>query len=225
MLLNDFFKVVEKGGPNSGNRGHSGRPGKRGGSAASSSGGNFADISHEKMLSHYKDYSEKLYYEEDDIQSGKIKRNWVTMFLRGYAGTDYEEINGFLRKGKLKRYSVDNNINHIDKGINEAPRVPENITVFRYAGKKFLKSLVPGTVFEDKGYVSTSIDRSRTDGQGIQIRVPKGSKAMYMPGIHKKSGGVNPLFQLEQELLLPRNSKFNVISNQDNVVLLELINE
>ena len=66
------------------------------------------------------------------------------------------------------------------------------------------KNLV-GTTFEDKGYVSTTIQQNRGFDKTtkISINVPKGSKGAYVEDLSE--------FPNEKEFLLSRDSKFQVV--------------
>jgi hypothetical protein len=65
--------------------------------------------------------------------------------------------------------------------------------------------LWPGKVLTDKGFASTSVNvGGGFGGQKLVIRVPKGAKGLFVRPLSHYAG--------EDEFLLPRNSKFKVIS-------------
>ena len=72
-----------------------------------------------------------------------------------------------------------------------------------------------GKTVTDKGYVSTSRSKEEAKKFGygssvsIDIKVPKGTKALYMPRINPRRG------VKERELLLDRNTKYKVVKRTD----------
>lgn len=75
-----------------------------------------------------------------------------------------------------------------------------------------IDNLIGGT-FQDNGFVSTTLDKETPGIFGktvMKIRVPKGAKGAFIDTIGKRAGGDKP----ENELLLPRGSKFRIISAQ-----------
>lgn len=204
MSLDNLFLAI-KGGPNSGNKGHAGRIGKRGGSAPQSS---FPFLPFETLNDHYK--LDELCKEMREECSS----------VRNYTFLGYSVINKHLRKGgdatELHK------ITDIDKVIEAAPRVPQDMMVIRgIKSKELFDKLTPGVIFEDKAFVSTSADPKAeiaTDtGMILEIKVPKGSKGIYVEKISDHA--------YERELLLHRGSKFKVISAGSRRTVLELINE
>lgn len=100
-----------------------------------------------------------------------------------------------------------------------------------YRGVKdssLIASMKVGSVITDKGFVSTSYDpevaagfsrdetsEEETEGGLITINARKGQPAMGMENMSEGGG--------EQEVLLPRNSKFKVVSKRGNKVTLEAL--
>lgn len=244
MTLQDLFSTL-KGSHSSGNFGHSGRPGKEGGSGT---GGGHARIGitskpgadrnfdvhmyrldrtgkkpAEKKIEEKKSYSfantDELakHYKAEDLCKAMPKE---CSHINDYTGSGYELINTRLREGKIPRQEV---IDAIDKMIDQAPRAPKDIVVKRVInGNDLFNKLQVGGTFEDKAYVSTTADKKNelgliADDQAhmFHIRVPKGSKSLYVEKISDVA--------YEKELLLPRGSKFKIISKGDPSIL-ELIN-
>jgi len=91
-------------------------------------------------------------------------------------------------------------------------KVPENVTVFRgmrpVSGYPTDPKEFVGMHISDKGFVSTSLSPETakefltSGGYVYKIKVKKGTKAAYIEGVGKHYS--------EQELLLPRGSKFKV---------------
>jgi hypothetical protein len=105
----------------------------------------------------------------------------------------------------LNKHSLSNNF-HVWRGFAEHKIVPA-------------LNLKPGDTFHDKGFVSTSTNPNVAKGftplsPGIDrhlfhIKVPKGSKALAMEHVSFGAGG-------ENEVLLPRNSKFRYDSREEH---------
>lgn len=148
--------------------------------------------------------------------------------LSGYKATEYEPINRILRNDiQASRYMelVDKSVPLLDKIIETAPPLPTPLTTYRGLVSKdafnFLVDLKPETIFEDKGYSSTSIyrdfahdwvgvaDSSLAESKKylIEILNPAGTKGVMIDGLKSNSASI------EAEWLLPRNTKFEVVSN------------
>lgn len=146
--------------------------------------------------------------------------------VKAYSGHEYREINSFMRGEKMseaaKKRVVETAV-QLDRAIDKA-KFNENVVLFRkvstYSGApagwvQEMRGLKVGQVFEEKGYVSTSLLKSNWSGD-IQfvIRASKGQRGLYM---NAKIGGSGSLsrYPSEQEVLLPRGSKFRVLSVKD----------
>ena len=112
--------------------------------------------------------------------------------IEDYTKASYYSINKSLRGGS----SVSNKtIDGLDSAFAKAS-TKEPITVYRGIRGDFADNLTVGTSFKDKGFASTSTERKTAsafagkddDGSStvLQIRVPKGSKAISMEGEHAK---------------------------------------
>lgn len=163
--------------------------------------------------------------------------------VRDYTGSDYGAINDKLRGVKsypgenftIDRVAAEGNIPVIDDFIANAKRTPDNMVVFRRASTQFtggqLSKLRPGDEFIDKGFVSTTMNVKRMstvkyDEWDIDdpeklvpfaIALPKGSKAAYVTSISKVPN--------EEEMLLPRNSKFRYIGREDGYFWLDYLGD
>ena len=75
-----------------------------------------------------------------------------------------------------------------------------------------------GKTFEDRAFVSTSVESKTAFGGGVrwEINAPKGSKEGMVTA--------SSMFPNENELLLPRNSKFLIkgIDKVDNKIILKM---
>ncbi len=142
--------------------------------------------------------------------------------LKSYQGSQYYEINGHLRgtlpkedklKGEhLKQTKID--IKNITDAIQKASRAPilEDITVYRGVGNGAIPHDVkPGHVFEDKGFLSTSVVQDVTKGFGgnsttMHIEVPKGTHAAL----------ISPHRGTEYEYLFQRGTRLEIVSVETN---------
>lgn len=140
--------------------------------------------------------------------------------IKEYTGNMYLTVNPKLRAGKPVSKADAKELKLIDDAFAKA-KTTEDIEVYRGISgdaMKHYQHLKPGDSFKDSAFVSTSTDKdtadnfSRGDGKAImQVRVPKGSKAISVDSlsVFKKGGNVT---RSENEILLDRNSSFKVVS-------------
>lgn len=187
-----------KGGTGSGNFAHSGRPGKKGGSAPR----NYANMT----------------WEDYRTAAGVQNMGWSTIDVPPEIEVESEEFFDYLQNhginyDALKRYS------DFSYDINAALRNGESLDpkqqkivsaldeIFEHKSSRAPKDMivtrggVPATVrnsksFTDNGFTSTSTGYASNFGDVITIKVPKGSKAVF----NTWSG--------EDEVILPRGSQF-----------------
>jgi hypothetical protein len=123
---------------------------------------------------------------------------------RDYVTHRYKPLNDTLRGKRMPdKYHYDE-VGSMDKMINSWS-APDDVIVYRGGDSTVWESLEVGDTLEDKGYTSTSVSpehakafsASNRSKKYLQIRVPKGSHAV-------------PASSIEQELVLPRGSKFLV---------------
>ena len=187
-----------EGGQGSGNFGHEGRPGKVGGSSRNTT------ISEEEALEYYQ-------------------------------GLGYFELNYFLRygdfpKGTSLNYHLDietalEMAESIDNSIKKGPILTRELFVYR--GRSVNPGHFIGQEFEDKGFVSTSLDaKIATEFRAYpgdaapaensilyRIKLPRGFQCLLLKG-----GEVGD----QKEVLLPRKTKFVVRNIQNDVIDLEI---
>lgn len=222
----DKLIIALKGSYRSGNFGHAGRPGNIGGSKP---GGGHAAIGVTPLdnaaaiqrrayikrtdpkfkVTNYNDRQalEKHY----DLYKKCISEHSLDCSaVKAYTNQAYENINGYLRGTGTSKYGkppieeVNDYINRMDEVFDKSPRTPEALKVFRGVNRDVLKDLEAGDVFRDDGFVSTSVDTDGAfAGARLEIRVPKGSRAVYVAQISDVGG--------EHELLLDRSSRFKVL--------------
>ena len=130
--------------------------------------------------------------------------------LRAYTGDDFFDINHDLRAGQ----ALPGNLGKISRNMDSAlerTSIPEDIVVYR--GQKSAGMMeqsvddpqqAVGHVYEDKGYVSTGLEAGTGTASNFrfELEIPKGSQGAL----------VSPFSQhaAEYELILPRNSKFEI---------------
>jgi len=153
--------------------------------------------------------------------------------FRSYSSTS-SNVNRQLRKYGVKGGGyTGRQIENMDSVFRKAPPLERDLKVARFISggwrdaEKILKK--PGHVFVDRGYASTTFSQrgrnyvSRSfGGFELEIRVPKGFRGMYL------RGGKTPFglrrFNVEDEYLLPRGTKYKVVSIDRGKATLEIIN-
>lgn len=73
-------------------------------------------------------------------------------------------------------------------------------------------------MWEDKGYTSASLGRGFEGNINFEIRTPKGTTGAYL-GFEE----INDIFYQENEVILPRRTKFyiNSVSTIDNITTID----
>ena len=108
-------------------------------------------------------------------------------------------------------------IRNIDAGLERAPALPTDIELYRGEPNRFTTQPTPGEVITLRGFVSTTIDENVTNSFGAGnnngvryiIQVPDDGTARR--GFYMESLARTP-HSGEQEILLPRDSRFEVVS-------------
>jgi len=214
ILLEDIISTTKelslrlKGGPGSGHRGHSGRPGKRGGSV---SGVGRSTLSP-------RDYVGAL---------PESQREAVV----NYTASGYKEVNKHLRKGTEATDETLGIVAELDQVMLSAPPIT-NATLYRALGSSPEElGMVVGDIYQDDAFVSTTKssaymykELSRLPTRAT-IKLPKRTRSSVQ-GIaaHYLSKK-----KVEQEILLARGTRFLVksISKQGkyNHVTLEVLTD
>ena len=128
--------------------------------------------------------------------------------LTHYTTSHFEEMNGYLRGVNDTISTKDKNaIRNATEALSKS-KVPENIVAHRgmrpFGIFNDLRKVKPGTVYEDKGFHSTTLDKNKSfPGINVKIHVPKGAKGAYISKISA--------FSNEKELLLPPGTKFKIL--------------
>lgn len=134
--------------------------------------------------------------------------------LQDYVGPEFAFINAYSRQPSggnaadkemyLKKAAL------IDKAFEHTPPLKGEEIVYRGFNppKAMMEQLVKGAVIEDRGFMSTTIDRNVAKNFGstvMTIRVPKGAKAI---NIREHIQGTTA--DHEKEMLLPRGTKLQI---------------
>lgn len=127
--------------------------------------------------------------------------------LRYYTSNNYTMMNKYLRG--LTHYATDTVLRHIRNAQAGMRPTTQSFTVYRgtnfsqFGGTHIDQSVV-GKVFEDKGFMSTSVGgRAAFGGQVLlQIEVPRGTPAAFVKSISHYSS--------EDELLLAAGTRYRV---------------
>jgi SPP1 gp7 family putative phage head morphogenesis protein len=169
--------------------------------------------------------------------------------LIDYKQADYRSINSWSRnpnkfkEGLLKRNSIEASneimqkteglVKEIDAAMEIAPRTKEPFISYRGVSGdelvEFLDQFTLGTVFEDDGFASTTLnfDIARdfttiTGGTGktrvLRIINPTGSKGIMLDAFWGTQG-------TESEWLLPRGTKFEVIDRMGSIIDVKVVQQ
>jgi len=195
-------------------------------------GGKFCETGGSANWKGAKDFADSPYQEDARVSStgasgaytDKLATSWkeqlsnseitaVRQYTRGGA------INSHLRDGTVSLDTQKEQVAKLDSAIRKFT-LPEDLVVYRSV--KGVSKLTAGQVVEDKGFVSTSTNRRYASGD-VHSRVTK-ARILLRAGQHAGPIG-NPLTDRpgEDEVLLPRGSKFRVVgktvkSFQDSIV-------
>jgi GNAT superfamily N-acetyltransferase len=164
------------------------------------------------------------------IQHGDVTQAERTAVM-DYTGPEYASVNTYLRGApegtplsdpsftvSAEGRTIGETVEQLDALIGRSV-VQDDMTVFRGVTDREgqLATLAPGSVLQDKAYLSTSISEdfarnwASKDHPGatlFRIEVPKGSKAAHASQIIGRPGAARTH---EAEVLLPRNARIEVL--------------
>ena len=137
-----------------------------------------------------------------------------------YTSYGFEPMNDNLRGKPLRAKTDFYTKDEAKEAISEIPKIDsllanshinQNVVVFRGVkgdAAKNVKAAAEGSLFQDKGYVSTSISKTIASGHGttFKIRVAKGANAYF-----ERAGFTGD----EWELILPKNAVFKKIGPKE----------
>jgi hypothetical protein len=170
------------------------------------------------------DYYRPEYYDENELGA-----------IESYTGTDFLDINqklyelptGIKADQIQPEYDGDPipaQVAALDSALNKMKTDDEFLSYVGLGTEYDITSFAPGSTFRFKGYRSTTINPnialnynsrvnktvSRQQTVMLQIKVPKGSKGMFVEDFSANPG--------ESEFLLPRGSKVKVVSGPNKLV-------
>lgn len=157
-------------------------------------------------------------FNEYDSQLKELDEDQV-YFLEEYREKSFRSINGALRGFRSKDQFIKDSIETMD-GCFDNFHLNHDIELYRginVDAGKFFQDLKEGEIYEDKGYVSTSVSKTvsqdRFGSQGaspvsLVIKAKKGQKAIPMENLGDES--TRRHYGGEFEFLLPRSSRFKV---------------
>jgi hypothetical protein len=119
-----------------------------------------------------------------------------------YCGQSYREINNYLRNNKDSESKIYREVSDVLViTLCSAPRIPENIVVYRMVCKEFIEELInnnkeqPPSPTREKGFLSTSLFKNIVDEEEyyaqdanlLKIYVDKNSIGVYVNSITYRS--------------------------------------
>ena len=178
----------------------------------------------EQNQAYMTDYYRPEYYDENELGA-----------VEAYTGTDFFDINNKLydlptgiRADQIQpEYDGDPipaQVAALDSALNKMKTDHEFLSYVGLGTEYDITSFAPGSTFRFKGYRSTTINPnialnynsrvnksvSRQQTVMLQIKIPKGSKGMFVEDFSANPG--------ESEFLLPRGSKVKVVSGPNKLV-------
>ncbi|MDY6894438.1 MAG: ADP-ribosyltransferase, partial [Thermotogota bacterium] len=158
-------------------------------------------------------------------EGGELSKEQVEA-IDFYQTKAYTAINKRLREGLEMPDKLKEIVDSLDKSFKETDKkqtVYRGVTVSGDELKK-LSSLKEGDIYSDKAYISTSMDKEEADifafddknSFTFEIEIPKGAKALDL-------SETSELMKDEKELLLPKDSKFEIVSKDNNNIKMKLI--
>lgn len=132
-----------------------------------------------------------------------------TEAVKNYTGAMFRDVNPALRSGKPIPKKDRRDVDHMD-AVFAKSSTKEPMTVYRGVSPDVAAKMQKGSSFKDGAFVSTTSDKStaqsfaRGGGAVMEVRVPKGSKAVSVRD-------VSQFGKSEQEILLNRGGNYRVV--------------
>ncbi|WP_236896987.1 ADP-ribosyltransferase [Clostridium beijerinckii] len=180
------------------------------------------DVAEKWGEKHY--YKWAQYYKDSmKVAQKKIRTSLVTASVECYCGYSYREINEYLRydnssedeEEKDSLYYLYREMSDILAiTLSMAPRVPNNVIVYRLVCDEFIKELIKnnkeGIPTLEKGFISTSLTAKIVESEEfysdhnnmLKIYVKANTVGIYVNGVAKRH---------EKELLLHPNGYFKLL--------------
>ena len=179
-------------------------------------------------------YLLKINKESQQIESWCLSRDF-DVYKRYTKNGYFEKINNALRTGYTNDFFVQDDIQALDRLFQKMPTqiIPKmDTTVYRgtYLTQELndiLNEKSNTDIFTDKGFVSTSRSKqvakqfaNHEDKILLKITVPKGSKVI---DDERLPSYVASIMKGEQEVLLPRNAQFKVLSYDEKSGIVDVL--
>jgi len=156
------------------------------------------------------------------------------VFLKNYVGSNGTELNKKLRAGSADDEDL-MDADALDEIIDAAPLSESNFTVYRGVtlqggAKETFEKLEQGDIFQDPGFVSTTLDpmialqMGGQQGLIFKIEVPPQSKGVFPNSVFGLDKRKNP-YAHELEFLMPRMAKLQVLNREGKVWEMRVVNE
>lgn len=150
-----------------------------------------------------------------------------TLSIYSYTGVTYKRINRQLRGKEEKSSYIQEIISFMDKAMKKTSTT-EDIIAYRGVSSKVFDKLEIGAIIKDNGFTSTttklniaksfaSTSAASSNGESLvmEVRIPKGSRAV---SVLKYTTHKN-----EEEILIDRDSEYRVADIKSGHVIVELI--
>jgi 8-oxo-dGTP pyrophosphatase MutT (NUDIX family) len=186
-------------------------------------------ISQEEYEKGFKDFigdfkERKKYYDKESVKIKEYFKNNsdIDQSIGEYQGSLFNALRKFLSSNKdyvneLKSKTrepeyLTNVANNVSKFINDN-KISDNLVLYRSVkSNKFFESLEAGMVYEDKSFVSTSLEKLKFFGDfNIKILAKKDSKVANIDN------------EDEKEYLIDKESKFRVLKKDGKNITVEVL--
>ena len=179
----------------------------------------------------YENFGEEIKELEED--SDKVYQEARKMGTIGsintYTEEYYMDVNYYLRNNSFPPDSPNEYKDYVKKIATDTEKtinkfeLKENITTYKGTSSEYYKDYKIGDTFEMKEFNSTSINKEvatnnfkdKQNPYTLEIRVSKGTKAIYL--------GKNSANSNEYELLINKGTSYKVIEKNENGMILEVI--
>lgn len=165
---------------------------------------------------YYSDWGEKYTNLMKSVKD-KLSMKIFEIPVESYCGNTYSSINHYLRNDIHSTSNYEREISDmLIIAIHSAPRIPNDIIVYRLVSDNFIKHLIENNkkgkyLTTEKGFMSTSMlkniteldERYTTYSNLLKIYVPKGMLGLYVNSVTGRK---------EEEILFPPNLDLSLIA-------------
>lgn len=165
---------------------------------------------------YYSDWGEKYTNLMKSVKD-KLSMKIFEIPVESYCGNTYSSINRYLRTDIHSTSNYEREISDmLIIAIHSAPRIPNDIIVYRLVSDNFIKHLIGNNkkgkyLTTEKGFMSTSMlkniteldERYTTYSNLLKIYVPKGMLGLYVNSVTGRK---------EEEILFPPNLDLSLIA-------------